>query len=99
MFLHRIYNGETPYKMDCSLFAQLGSLVLSNQWPKKKGDILLFVANTELSTFMLWSDKIPEMSYISVTDSKVGNSLQKSSLIVKIIIDSKKSSLIVKNHH
>lgn len=75
-YLHRVYDGEGPYHMDCTIYAQLAAFVLSGKWPIKGGKILIFIA-IELGDFMLWTEKIPEMGYISVCDEAVGSHLNK----------------------
>lgn len=81
MFLYRIYDGEYPYKMNSFLFAQLASLILSNEW--HKGKILLLAGNTKLSACILLSNKISEMKYISGIDLSNIELLQKSSFMTK----------------
>jgi len=82
-FLYRIYDGEMQYNMDCSLFAQLASLILSNQWPTNGGNIMLFIAKDEEAGSLLWETKIPQMGYISCSDFEVAQTLSKLPVISK----------------
>ncbi len=70
-FLQRIYQKES-YDMDCSLYAQLASLVLSRKW----GDdfVLSIAAKEDVETF-LWMTKIPEMGYIGVSNDRAASHL------------------------
>lgn len=42
MFLARIYDNADKYVMDCSLFAQLISIVMKDGWPVDGGPIILY---------------------------------------------------------
>lgn len=52
--------------MDCSIYAQLSSLVLNRNWGK---DFRLSIAADRLSQMSLWETKITAMGYISVCDN------------------------------
>ena len=66
-FLRRVYQGDGPYHMDCSVYSQLVSKVLSDKWPTDGGELLLFI-DTGVGGFMLWEEKIPQMGYITASD-------------------------------
>ena len=76
-YLRRIYNNDGPYDMDCTVFAQLASKVLSAQWPINGGKIIL-CTGAKLGGFMIWSEKIPEMGYIGINDREVNNTVAKT---------------------
>lgn len=69
-YLQRTYGHNGPYHMDCSVYAQLASYVISNQWPRNGGQLLIAI-DRDLGSYMLWSFKIPEMGYITFADYKV----------------------------
>ena len=75
-YLHRVYGGNTPYEMDCSVYAQLSAAVLSGGWPIDGGKIAIYIG-AEFGDFMLWNFKIDEMGYIGVSDVKVAGDLAK----------------------
>src|SRR3989337_4085649 len=68
-FLARIYDGTNKYDMDCTIYAQPASLVLSNKWPTTGGDIYLYMCAS------IGSNKIPQMGYLSVHDKKAATLL------------------------
>lgn len=85
-FLRRIYQSEGPYEMDCSTFGQLASYVLGGTWPgstSNGGPIIIAIGAPGVGDVMLWSDKIPEMGYISVTGQ------ENSAILTKIPCASK----------
>lgn len=61
-FLNRIYEYSPQFKMDCGMYAQIASLVLTNKWSK---ELILYLSRSES---LLWKKKIPQMGYISVTN-------------------------------
>jgi hypothetical protein len=81
-FLKRIYHGAEKYDMDCSIYAQLISLVLSDKWPKEGGDVVLYI-DDEISGPKLWRSKIPEMGYIFALNPNVAEALIKTETIFK----------------
>lgn len=72
--LKRIYGHDGPYDMDCSLYAQMASIVFSEAWPSGGGVINLFLG-TDFGGFMLWRTKIAEMGYITVASPKIAKHL------------------------
>jgi hypothetical protein len=81
-FLKRIYHGAKKYDMDCSIYAQLISLVLSDKWPKEGGQITLYIAD-EISGPKLWNNKISEMGYIGNSHNDVATTLSKLPITFK----------------
>ena len=69
-FLKRIHNHNGPYIMDCTIYAQLVSFVLTNMWPTNGGIIPIFICE-DIGTLMLWINKTPEMGYIGVINDKI----------------------------
>lgn len=60
-FLKRVYKGAETYPMDCSIYAQLAAIVLSDKWPIQGGYIFLyFVKNVP----NFWNTKYSELGYI-----------------------------------
>lgn len=74
-FLERIYDGADEYQMDCSIFAQLVSRVLSGDW-YEDDVITLSIDDGRASGLFLWADKHLCMGYISVIDVEAANILQ-----------------------
>lgn len=74
MFLKRVYNDSNSYEMDCSIYAQLVSNVLSDRWPTDGGNINLYIADDE-GAIPLWESKIDEMGYIGVSNKEVADTL------------------------
>ena len=75
-YLRRVYDSDGPYAMDCSVYAQLVSTVLSGTWPSNGGKLLIYIG-AKFGNIMLWNNKIPEMGYIGVCDPEVSNVLTK----------------------
>lgn len=73
-FLARIYDNANKYEMDCSIYAQLISQVLSDTWPTSDGTINLYIAD-KAGAMPLWESKIDEMGYIGVSDADVSKTL------------------------
>ncbi|CAH6420147.1 Hypothetical protein HVR_LOCUS1109 [uncultured virus] len=69
--LHRIYEGDGPYNMDCSVFIQLAIRVLDGTWPIKGGILDIFICEG-FGNFMLWNLKHPKMGYIGLREKEVG---------------------------
>jgi len=67
-FLNRVYQGQRPYLMDCSCFAQLADLVLSGRWPHEGGNIMLCLDSLSLSGYLLWERKSLQMGYFGTMD-------------------------------
>ena len=76
-FLRRVYQGDGPYPMDCSVYSQLASRVLSDKWPSNGGELLLFIGR-DLGDYMLWTEKIPQMGYIAASDISINQYLCKT---------------------
>lgn len=72
-FLRRVYNGAKTYTMDCSIYAQLVSIVIGNKWPIDGGYIFLYFVNENAHHF--WSTKIPELGYITSSNPEVATEL------------------------
>ena len=75
-FLFRIYQGAKQYEMDCTIYAQLASLVLTDKWPYDGGKFYLIMAGNQESQDKLLLAKISQMGYITVTSKKVTKYLQ-----------------------
>lgn len=74
MFLKRVYNDANSYDMDCSIYAQLVSNVLSDRWPTDGGNISLYIADDD-GAIPLWDSKIDEMGYIGVSNKELADTL------------------------
>ena len=66
-FLTRIYNNETVYDMDCSLYAQLCSFVLDSTWPIDGNEIKLYICRGETGK-LFFQKKSPNIGYIRPTN-------------------------------
>jgi len=66
-FLGRIYNNETVYDMDCSLYAQLCSLVLDHKWPIDGGEIKLYICRGKTGK-IFFQKKSQNIGYIRPTN-------------------------------
>jgi hypothetical protein len=74
-FLYRLYDGDEHYYMDCSIYAQLASLVLTESWP---GDWLKYLGGGDITLYLphqagptLWRTKPIQMGYIGIVDCQI----------------------------
>lgn len=82
-FLDRIYQNSVVYNMDCSVYAQLVSLVLSGKWPTNGGKINLALCADADGSNMVWDCKIPQMGYFSVKDKETHELIQTAPITSK----------------
>lgn len=72
-FLRRIYRGASSYMMDCSIYAQLASLVLDEAWPTTGGFIFLYTNPEVNETFMKL--KSNNLGYIAIQNKELRRKL------------------------